>query len=280
MIPARNVAETLAYQLQALAESQGCGQFEVIVADNGSTDLTASIATQFAEVLDLRVIDASRGPGINVARNEGVKASRAHKILICDGDDEVDRGWIAALSAALDTAGVTGGSIDYLRLNTPIEIASRGARSDSAGVRQGFLPAAHGANLGFRRDVFDTIGGFDEGLRGGGDDTDFCWQAQLAGYAFEPAPDGVVHYRLRQGMRPLWRQWVGYGVGEALLYRRFRESGLRRRSVSQLCITVWRLLTRAPFALFSPKRRSAWLRVAATQVGRFKGSVQSRVLYV
>lgn len=279
VIPARNVADTLGAQLEALARSNTDQPFEVIVADNGSSDETSAIASSFAGKLDIRVVDASRRPGANVARNEGIRAARAPKILLCDADDEVDRDWVEQLSRRLDDVAVAGGTIDYQRLNSPQAIATRSATADSTGVRMGYLPAAHGANLALRREVFEAVGCFDEQFQGG-DDTDFCWRAQLAGFSFGPAPSAIVNYRLRTGAGALWTQWVGYGAGEAHLYAAHRASGVRRRSPAAVLRTIWWLASRGPLALKHKNRRGAWVRVLATQMGRVKGSLKWRVVYV
>ena len=58
-----------------------------------------------------------------------------------------------------------------------------------------YLPFAATANLGFRRELFDAIGGFDNSLRRASD-VDFAWRAALAGARLEAVPEAVVAYRL------------------------------------------------------------------------------------
>lgn len=277
VMPVRNGASTLAAQLEALASTtRPTRPFEVVIADNGSTDATVAVALSFADRLPIRVVDADRGPGINVARNEGVRAASGDWILLCDADDEVDEGWLTGMERCFAAGeALVLGSIDYRRLNPPEVRAWRGADSAGAYLVLDFLIAGHGANLGFTRDLYDAIGGFDESFAGGGDDTDFCWRAQLAGFDVHEHNDVVVHYRLRPGLGALWRQSVNYGASEALLYRKFRSEGLRRRPPKALGRDIWWLLTRLPFA-WPVGRRGAWLRRCATLWGRLRGGVQTR----
>ena len=77
VIPALNVADTIGQQLDGLACQNFNGNWEVIVADNGSTDSTREVVESFADRLPaLKVIDASDRRGINHARNVGSQAAR------------------------------------------------------------------------------------------------------------------------------------------------------------------------------------------------------------
>ena len=280
VIPVRNGASTLAAQLDALARATPpTTTFEVVIADNGSTDSTAETAHSYVDRLPVRVVDAGRRPGINVARNEGVKASTAEWIILCDADDEVDTGWLVGMEQCFDAGHeLVLGRIDYVRLNAPEVRAWRGAHSAGAYQPLGFLTSGHGANIGFTRALHEAIGGFDEDFAGGGDDTDFCWRAQIAGFQPHVQEDLVVHYRLRPSLRAHWRQSVNYGASEARLYRKFAAQGLRRRPATAPLRELWWLVTRVPIA-WPIGRRGAWLRKCGAQWGRVRGAVQARTLW-
>jgi glycosyltransferase involved in cell wall biosynthesis len=277
VIPARNAAATIAAQLDALAASDDPGvPFEVVVADNGSTDDTVAIVESFADRLPVRVVDASHVTGANVARNCGVRESHGTWMLFCDADDEVDPAWMARMVAAFQRGHeLNAGPIDYVRLNPSEVVAWRGQARSGVGVMAGFLRGAHTANLGVSRSVFDLIGGFDEDFAHGGDDIEFMWRAQLAGTELHEVTDAVVHYRLRSNLRDHWKQSVNYGACEPLLYTKFAKHGMKRRTVGALVSDLWWLATRLPFA-WPIGRRGAWLRRAGQQYGRFRGAVRYR----
>jgi glycosyltransferase involved in cell wall biosynthesis len=278
VIPVRNGASTLGRQMAALARAQEPRHtWEVVVADNGSTDGTAAVAGGFGDRLPLRIVHAGRVPGNNVARNRGVAAARGHRVLLCDADDEVDPLWLVAMEAAFDAGHhLVAGPIDYRRLNPPEVRAWRGAPRASVGTALGFLPSGHGANMGFTRDVFDRVGGFDEEYVVGGTDTEFFWRAQLCGYRLHVVDDAIVHYRLRPSLRTLWRQARLYGAAEAHLYRSFAAAGVPRRSAVAPIREFWWLITRLPFAR-TRGRWGAWLRRLGAQVGRLEGAARYRV---
>jgi glycosyltransferase involved in cell wall biosynthesis len=280
VIPVRNGAATLAAQLAALASATKPEiAFDVIVADNGSTDGTARLAQSFAAQLPLKVIDARAATGPGAVRNVGVRASNSEWLLFCDADDEVDHEWLVEMVAAL-AAGheIVGGPISYTRLNGPHIMQWRGARV--AGVEQalGFHRFAHSSNLGVTRELFDKLGGFDDWVRPAAEDIDFSWRAQLAGHTLHEAGSAVVHYRLRQSLRDLWNQAVGYGRSEVLLFVRYREYGLRRRPAMALLHDAWWLMSRLPFA-WAVGRRGAWIRRAGQFTGRLVGSAHQRTLW-
>ena len=61
VMPTRNVAETVGGQLAALAAQTYTGDWELVVADNGSTDDTAPVLHRWADrIPHLRVVDAVR----------------------------------------------------------------------------------------------------------------------------------------------------------------------------------------------------------------------------
>ncbi|MFZ1411268.1 MAG: glycosyltransferase [Micropruina sp.] len=278
VIPVHNGARTLAEQLEALAAAtRPSGEFEVLVADNGSTDETVEVAAGFADQLPLRVVDASARAGSNYARNRGIEESNYDCLLLCDSDDRVDGGWLVAMAAAFDQGEeLIAGPIDYLLLNpTPLR-DWRGSDRAFTEVVMGFLPTGHGANLGFTRALYDRLGGFDDEFEFGGPDVEFCWRAQLSGATLHPVPEGIVHYRIRPSLPALFRQSLAYGAAEAHLYRKFAAQGMPRRPFTAPLRELWWLASRLPFA--KPLgRRGAWLRRLGQQLGRFRGAYRYRV---
>src|SRR5690606_36832296 len=130
--------------------------------DNGSSDETPALLARFAEAnRRLRSVTCTE-IGIAPARNHGVGASRGALVLVCDADDVVAPGWVEAMAAALAEDDVVGGRIDVEALNRPSVRAARGSpTANGLPAAFAFLPYAVGANLGFRREVFDALGGFD-----------------------------------------------------------------------------------------------------------------------
>lgn len=281
VIPAFNAAETLGLQLDAL-QSQSLAEFEVVVADNRSTDDTAKVARAHSGSLDLRIVEAADRAGVSFARNVAVRASSGRSIVICDADDAVDEQWLEHMVTPLrqGTADIVGGMLSFHRFNDERTRRWRGADQVGPMMHRNFLPFAHGAAVGFNREVFDTVGGFDESLIGGGDDIDFSWRAQLAGFRLEAATEAIVHYRLRHDFRSVWRQMEAYGAADPALFRRFRAEGMQRRSTREVIRSLAWIAARAPRALSDDTARGVWLSAAGLQMGRIRGSFRERTLYL
>jgi glycosyltransferase involved in cell wall biosynthesis len=115
VIPTKNRRQILMTTLRALSRQRGLdGRFEVIVADDGSTDGSAELlrGTVF-ESFDLRVLVLDSG-GPSRARNRAVAAAEADRVLFL-GDDTVPRPHTvsAHLKASDDNRVAVQGRIDW-----------------------------------------------------------------------------------------------------------------------------------------------------------------------
>ncbi|MCB1757978.1 MAG: glycosyltransferase family 2 protein, partial [Gammaproteobacteria bacterium] len=102
IVPCYNSEQTLAETLEAIA-NQTCDQpWELIIADNLSTDNSASLAESFSKRFrHFRVITANDGQGTAFAINSGVREARGKSVIFCDSDDVPAAGWLAAMARAL-----------------------------------------------------------------------------------------------------------------------------------------------------------------------------------
>ena len=268
VIPCRNGGGTLGAQLAALAAQDYAGPIEIIVADNGSTDDTAAIARAHPGV---RVIDASGRTGPNHARNVGADAAVGAVILACDADDIATTGWVTAMVRALRDHDVVAGHLDYHALN-PSPEATRASERFEGRSRLGFLPTAAGANFGIRTPVLRALGGWDASIGGGGDDSELCWRAQLAGYRFGFADDAVMQYRLRSDTTAVMKQAYRGATWTPLIFRRFRRAGMPVGPLLRKAVRFGGyLVVAAPGALFSRRIRREWLRRGALAAGFARG---------
>lgn len=224
IIPALNAAGHIEEQLQALAGQRTEVSWELVVADNGSTDGTRAIVEHFAPRLPVpvRVIDASVRPGLSAARNIGMGAGVGEFLLVTDADDVVDELWVQEMVLALRAYPFVGGKLETLRLNGG-EVASwRPAVAVDSLPVMGGRPWVMGCNFGCTAEAFRQVGGFQEGIVGW-DDVDFSLAMDAHGMPAVFAERAIVHYRHRpkpaQAVRQLWsygrdsgRRYSRYGV--------------------------------------------------------------------
>ena len=198
------------------------GDAEVVVADNGSTD--DSLQWLRLNYPDVRVIRLDRNYGFAGGYNRALREVESEYVLLLNSDVEVTAGWWQPLVEVLDTesdvaavapklladmertkfeyAGAAGGFIDYLgypfcrgRILSNVE-EDRGQYDNRRDIFW-----ASGAAMCCRREVFNSLGGFDEDFFAHMEEIDLQWRMQLAGWRIVVEPKSVV-YHLGGGTLP------------------------------------------------------------------------------
>jgi glycosyltransferase involved in cell wall biosynthesis len=277
IVPVRNGMPWLDDQLRALVAQECSEPWEVVVADNGSTDESRSVVQEWAaRVEKIRLVDASIVKGPGAARNAGARAARGELLAFCDADDVVQPGWLAGHVIALAGADFSGGVFDSWSLNARPAPSPLIHSMPSAVSQFGFLPAVTSNNLALRRPVFESVGGFAEDLMTG-EDIDLSWRLQLAGHRCVVTKDSVVARRDRGSFLKVLGRFIAYGQCGPTLYRRYRADGLRRDLTVAVKTWIWLALTTP--RLVQPDFRVQWASIAGWRIGRLLGSLRQRVFF-
>lgn len=292
VIPAFNVAHVLGEQLDALAAQIDAPPFEVVVADNGSTDATADVAHSYRGPFEVRVVNASQRRGAAHARNMGAQAARGGFLLFCDSDDLVGAHWIAALVAARaqHPGAIVSGALHHERFNdadvqhaytlspdpAPSSDGLEPVRTDP-GPFAGYLPTAPGGNFAIDREQYLAVGGMDSSYPGGSEETDFVWRVQRTGAPVVVAPSAIVHYRLRATARAMFRQQRIQQFAKVLLWMRYRDAGMHGPSVKFSVLALLKLAAEAPVRIWTRRGRLYLGRWAGGHVGALHGMWHYRV---
>jgi GT2 family glycosyltransferase len=158
------------------------------------------------------------------ARNVGARAGANPWLLFIDSDvlpppDLLDRYFDEPLG---DDVGVVAGAIRDQPVAAGDGIAARYAYLEQTLAHENVLagrhPFAATANALVRREAFERVGGFAEGIRSGGD-ADLCFRIVDAGWTLTTRPATVQHEG-RPSVARLLRQYVRYGAGAAWLDER------------------------------------------------------------
>ncbi len=280
IIPCYNGADTLEEQLKALASQYWSEPWEVIFADNGSTDHSVDIVRRYFDRLpNLRIIDASARRGGPYALNAGAEAAAGKALIFCDADDEVGQGYVAAMGKALAKYDFVACRFDIEKLNPPWLQRARGATQiDGLQViwYPPYLPHAAGCTLGVKRSLHKAIGGFDESLPSL-HDTDFCFRLQLAGVKLHFVPNAVVHYRYRNTLSGIYRQSRAYAEYNVRLSKRYQSSGDRISQPWKGYMDDWKRLLQHLTWMRRKEGRGRVMWLLGRQVGRLKGITKCRV---
>jgi GT2 family glycosyltransferase len=274
-----NGADVIGEQLAALSRQEWHRTWEVIVADNGSTDGTAAVVERHQRKLpQLRWVDASGRRGAAHARNAGVAAARGRVIAFCDADDQVGAGWLAAMGDALDRHRFVAARVDLVKLNPPQLVNGIKNPQESGLQRVDYpphLPHAGGSTLGVSREAHEGVGGFDEELLGL-EDTDYCFRLQLSGVNLQFVPEALVHYRFKNRNKALFNQARYWGQYNVLMYKRYRQD-MRVENPWRRHLSRWYGLIRRAPSLLDERNRLAWMKTLGTQVGVLQGAIRYRV---
>ena len=243
----RHRADSLARCLESLRACRG--PFAILVVDNAPPDdSTATLIRQWPEIRYVREPRA----GLDFARNRAWQEAKGDWIAYLDDDVVVDAGWHQGLREALaenpDASAVTG-------LVLPLELATSAQIlfTKRGGFRRGFtrqryrdtLPgnALHpagagifgtGANMAFRRDILQQLGGFDEALDTGrplpgGGDLDIFFRIIKGGFLLAYEPRFLVFHEDRKDLPALRQQYYTWGLGlMAYAGKHLRPESLQR----------------------------------------------------
>lgn len=208
VVPVRNAERTIDEQLRALSNQLYDGRWEVVVADNGSSDSTRErVLSWTGKLPGLRLVDASFRPGRVYARNIGVRQSCGPRIVLCESDDVVAPGWLQALADALVRDPIVVGRLEPTIPGRPRRRS--GHLADDARLGAQLEPLFSTRNIGFRREVFESVGGFDEAA-GNRSDSDFARRVRRAGWEPRSVDDAITYCgdldrRASHGFEPVGR---------------------------------------------------------------------------
>jgi GT2 family glycosyltransferase len=224
LICTRNRAKSLDATLERFFEQQFNGEYEyeIVVIDNNSTDQTGEVIERHV-AKHPQIIRQYFEPrcGLTYARNTALAAAVGEIIVFTDDDVLVDTNWLNEIYREFNS------DPDLFMLGGRVLLANDKLQTVSLQIselRQTFeFPDnggfAMGANMAFRREVFDRIGVFDVRLGAGrffagADDTDIFYRALKAGYRCFYTPNVLVyHDHDRVSVEQACRLQYGYGKG-------------------------------------------------------------------
>lgn len=168
-----NRAESLRDTLRALRaqKTNPARQWEVVVVDNNSKDRTRTVVEEVQREWSLLRYEFQGEQGLSHARNHGIAAAHGNTLLFTDDDVLPEPDWMEVTLAGLEQyrADSCGGYIAPIWEVPPPGwlterfygfLAIRTERSDDYEITSP-SQAPFGANMAFRREVFEKVGGFD-----------------------------------------------------------------------------------------------------------------------
>ena len=189
VIATKDRALFLQRALESLTQQRNAAEFEVVVADNGSTDGTPDVVSDAIDIVPyrLRRIEAGRA-NRGLARNMGIAAAAGELIVFVDDDVWLPPDFIAAHASEHRTgrSRVVTGPI----LNVP-DYAHR-PRPGASNYSSAFFCTC---NASVSKAALDAVGGFDEAFNlYGWEDTELGLRLRNAGLEHAFAWDAFLYH--------------------------------------------------------------------------------------
>ena len=250
LIAARNEAENLPNLLRDFAaQSLPAACFEVLIADDHSTDATAALVAAAAQEtgLSLRLIVLPAAQtGKKAALLAALHAARAPWLVCTDADCRLGPGWLAAYAALLaqsPSANFISGPVlltgpaTFLHLLVGLEFAGL-VGVGAACLAQQRPTMCNGANLAYRRTAFEAVGGFAGNAHLASGDDEFLLHkihAAFPGTAFFLADARAI---ARTAAPPTLRALLRQRVRWASKWRHYQSVAPRRLALLVLGANV------------------------------------------
>jgi GT2 family glycosyltransferase len=252
IVPTHERPDDLRRCLETLRDQQVTeGALEVVVVDDGSPTALGPLVAAVAATSTVPM-RCERQPlsGLNAGRNRGAAGARGDVLAFLDDDTLVSPGWARALLDAFSTqpCAAVGGRVELLL---------EGPAPSWLAVRRYYLaeydlgpdarwldgdPVPVGANCAVRREDFDRLGGFREGLdRIAGSlvsngDTEFFRRLRAAGGRLRYEPQAHVLHVVpsrRLTVDYFLRRHYAQGVSDELMFA-LEHPLPRRRAAGRL----------------------------------------------
>jgi hypothetical protein len=200
IMPAFNAGRYIADSIRSLL-AQTFADWELVIVNDGSTDDTQTVVECFAAAEARIRVHSQRNRGVSAARNLALAQSHGRFVALLDSDDVWDPAFLQKQLAVFDAdpsvSVVTGNAYNWGGPfdGGPLRPITEGRRRLS--LRDLLQNETSVCIMSvFRREVYDTIGGYDERLRCN-EDYQFWIRVALAGFMIVQTPEPVGRYRRR-----------------------------------------------------------------------------------
>ena len=210
IIPVYNRIDEVRDLLESLA-SQSDKDFETILVEDGSTERCEAVALEYATTANAKYF-YKENEGRSIARNYGMERAQGDYFLFFDSDCVIPPQYIATLKSRLmehptDCFGGPDAAHDSFSTVQKAINYSMTSFLTTGGIRGGkvqlekFVPRTF--NMGFRREVWEKVGGFREMFS---EDIDMSTRIRKAGFSISLIREAFVYHKRRVNLRLFCRQ--------------------------------------------------------------------------
>ncbi len=228
IVPVYNRRDEVDDLLKSLV-AQTLHNFEVLIVEDGSTDPCGDIVERYADRLDAHYFFKSN-EGRSIARNHGIDNAAGDYFIFFDSDCVIPPDYFATLTRALDEhytpcfGGPDAAADDFTDVQKAINFAMTSLLT-TGGIRGGkvqmerFVPRSF--NMGYSREVWQTVGGFREMFS---EDIDMSTRIRQAGFDIQLIRQAYVYHKRRVSLRKFARQTHVFGMSRITLKLLYPDS--------------------------------------------------------
>lgn len=221
IIPAYNDPDGLHDTLESLiVQDYPHDYFEIIIADNGSTDETLDVAQKYKQKHNgmIKIVIENTIQSSYAARNKGICLSKGSVLAFVDADMSMDADWLKRISKYLEKYDA-----DYLACNVKVYTTddSTAALYDklTGFPIEKYINSNHFAPtccLVIKRQIIDIVGNFNSLLISSGD-YEFGNRVYRKGYPLHYRPDIVMYHPARNTLKKMVKKGIRIGRGKKQL---------------------------------------------------------------
>ncbi|MFH1391828.1 MAG: glycosyltransferase family A protein [Candidatus Diapherotrites archaeon] len=194
-----NNKKTLEKTLDSLLKQNFKGKYELIVVNDGSKDGTKEFLEKYKKGKGILKVFHQKNSGVCKARNTGIANSKYEIVINMDHDCIAEKDWLQKMAD--------------------------GFNSEKIGIVSGY-DYYGGTSTGFRKEILEQVGGYDEKYNYYREDTDLSFKIMDIGYEFKLIKPNYYHDHIEvkpQGFFGLVKhvlQRLYYHQNDVLLYKK------------------------------------------------------------
>lgn len=210
----KNAEKTIRESIRSIASQDYSNEFiRLVLVDDGCSDKTVQLAEKELAKSNIKVtVLRISGKGLGAARQAVVDNAEGKYIIWIDGDITIPRDHVRK-------------QVEYMEANPKLGKV-RAKWQEYKGEKlvaqlENFQVLDYGGGYStfrgiggsiFRTEAISQAGGFDEKIKGAGEDIDLDARLKLAGWQFALG-DTTFHHAFRESWGDLWSQYYWYGQG-------------------------------------------------------------------